>query len=300
MAEVTVNAVVSDELQVKPLQEGEIVKYRLVSAGKKEPGRLKPAVASNYQIVGEENIKDPFGGAGAEEDAGSALIYIQNITAWGQIRLPSGEVQRVPETTGIIFENGGFTCTWENNETYFFLERSKKNLSNKWRDKRVKAIFYKVNDQEESKKQLAMEDLYADAVIWMREADMAELKSIAKKLERFSDHRLKVGDLNDITEIRLKLMQIAKRDARAIIVSSGDKASKKKVQIREAETYNILLFVDSARMWRFYGGEQEELLQVEPGMDRYGALFDHFTSDEGLAAYQKVINQLKKIYKVTA
>ena len=292
----TVNEVLSPEMRVPLLKDGEIARFRLINAGKGEYGRETPTTPAGHMLSGKENIYDPFSGRAGE-------ILIQNLVSEDEFELPDGTVGTKATSEGIFFpKTGEITVTSRQNATYAFLMRSKKNLSNPFKSKqrKVRPVFFLVDDKRAILKKIADEDLYLDIRMWLKESDIKEHKSIAMNLNNSGDPSVRVANTSDPDHLLMALINVAKRAPEVVIKASGDKDTKKRVMIRDAESYDYIIWEESDRKWYFNESPMAEICGVEPGMQRHEGLHLYFSEKEGFPTYAKLGKLMKKIYKVTA
>lgn len=287
-----VNEVLSETYHVKPLPEGDVAVYKLISADKDDPSRIdtstgKPSKCTpTHYMAGKRTIID--------KGNNNTPIIIGNVTGTEQKKMPDGTIIGVPVVSDCVFEKGLMTVTSDEAATYQYLERIDGNRDNPFRNNKKKVIFYRVNNRKAALKDLEIHSLVTDALIWIREADPKEIQSIASNIEGYSINL----DL-PYEVIKKELSNIAIKDPASVIKSSDHKAAKIKLQVLDSIRYQLIMFDEgdnnSLRRWFWVDGDQTDLCVIEIGEDKVEALVKYFTTDEGRKKYQKLAGKLKKI-----
>lgn len=295
----SVNEVLSRRLNVKPLQENEVVSYKLINAGRLSPNitdendnpiKSSPAL---QRLIGSEYIIDT--------GDGNKKKLIQNVVGYMPKRRDDGTTYEQEIVAPIEFsKNGFFHVTANEFGTYCFLERSNKNIDNKFRSKRARNVFAKVGTAREVEGELAKYDLKYDAIDIVRNngLGLTELKALVKNLP---DNIPGKPSLNsEIKNIKIALLKIAEKHPRAIIDASPNNRMKAKCQIMDAESARILEY-DENMNWFIENsvGELELLCEVPVGKDRFDFLVDFWMKKENKASYQNMVRILKKAKTVS-
>jgi hypothetical protein len=261
----------------------------------------KSLVAPDYYALNsKENIVDPFA-----NDGMGKTIMLKNIISFEPVELPSGETTLKPILEKPAFKKGVIELTHEQNNTYIFLMRSKKNKDNPFH-KKGRKIFRKVNTKKEQYDALQDEDLEYQAQKLVREANWTDKRAIINKLNTSPDPRFHVkASTEDMQGMNLELIRLAKKFPKRVIMSSGDIVAKTKVYIADAMVYGLLLWNNEHSSWSIYQPDSKkdrmiEMLTVGPDEEKIDALITHFKTDEGRKHYTVIVTALQKILKATA
>lgn len=300
----SLNDVLSKTLQVKPLAPGETAQFELVNRYKKEPGREEPSCPELWAISEKEMIYDP----GANNGMGGSVL-IQNIIGFEpkEIAGSEGRMYNKPVLKKPEFIKGVLTVGHEENNTYIFLMRSKKNIMNPFRGSKTRAVFRPVNLKKETYDQIQVLDLQWQAEKLIRESDWNVSRTIRANLNKSPDQRFHIKSAeNDLQGMKLELIQIAKSNPKKIIMASSDVESKNRVYIADALQFNILIWTESTRTWSLYDSNSKEkdkvneLTIVDADKDKVDALLDHFKTEVGRKHYTLFVHILTKIFKVAS
>lgn len=298
------NDILSDRLKVKPLKDGETVEYRLIKADEIdrarvsdqfEPGAgrsLTVSVGDNW-LAEKENIIDPFAVKNPDGTFSSRRKMIMNIISASPNKLPSGETKMEPILDKLKFDDGKIFCNNDNFETYIFCERSNKNISNSFRDKRVRALFYRIERGDIHIKKVNDWDLRYDAMSIVKFASQAELKAMFQKVPSNLTKDL-VSNVDNLSDIKVALMNVADQFPLHIMKIGGDEKARTKVAVIDAERYDVLVFDSQARTYFFNHGGKEPIYTVEIGENRLDALVDFFIEDKKARAF--LWKEMKTIY----
>jgi hypothetical protein len=296
----------SRELYVTPLKKGEVAVYRLIDADKDDPtmkdDKGKPRKRTpGYLHCGEKNIYDPIQ---------QKTVTILNKVKKRKVKTALGEITtETPEAVVFRSHSPAVRVTHEEPELYAFLERSPENQSNPHAGPGKKK-FYRVDTQKKITKELAIDLFMLDAMNWVKDAKLDDLKICAQKVMSIrGDVKIKL-DWKDsessiaIDTLKRDLMAIAKTDPIVIMKGSNDDKAKMRLQIQDAERYNVIMFADGdkiksekkQRQW-FYNDEAlTTICTVDVGRNKYDGLVEFFEKDkDGSKHYEKVIETLKKI-----
>lgn len=288
------NDILSNRLKVKELREGQMVTYKLVNAGITSPNIFdendnpKKTSPAGAWIVGEERITDP--------GDNNRKKLIRNIVAVRSEQASDGTIREIPIVSKIEFNRHGYvSVTDEQFETYIFLERSSKNGSNKYRSKGGRVRYIRLNPTVETENALSKKQLIADAVDMVRNEalTLTELKQIVKNIPENVSGRPSLD--SSLENIRLALWNIAERDPKMIINAGPDISMKKKCQVLDAESANVLEFDDNRSWWvEKMNGELEHLCEVPVGEDRYKYLVEFWSQKENQNSYKNMTAVYKK------
>lgn len=301
---VEINDVVSPELQVTVLEEGQTATYKLCDVDLKDLSHIDEAsgkpknCAPRRSMLPKATITDPFT---------KRRVIIQNITGT-EIKMGPDDLPReVPKIERLNFpRTGALTVTYEHPGTYSFLERHPRNRDNPFRDKSKLPLFYRVNAKRKAITEMENIYLKSDALEWVKKADLTELKAIYQKLDPTSQGMIGTSEFE---VMRRDMFSFADRFPPLLLKASNNKEAKMKIQIMDAEFFNIIAFFDidemgvnRNRVWMFTGG-MGTICEIEINENKYDALAAYFVKKdnaEGKAAYRTMIETLKKILGVPA
>lgn len=289
------NKTLSPQMRVAPLKEGEVAKFRLFGVGKVEKGREEPSTPEVYALSDREVVLDPFDENGVNQKT------IGNVVTSKRVELAGGQVIMQPVTKRPQFIKGYLDVRHTENNTYSYLMRSKKNGSNKFRTRGAKVVFELVAGQKEVINALQQEDIVWAAQTIVRSANWTDLRALGTKLNESPDVRLHVKNLDDKDQAMLRLINISKQFPKVLINYSSDMKSKCKIQIYDAEAFQLLVFEPSKDTWYLNDGKQyKEVHQVSPDKSRIDSLIDFFLSEAGNGKFAEVSAALRKVLKATS
>lgn len=290
-----VNKILDRRMHVKPLNEGEFVKYRLKKADQtdvtrtEESSGLKLKHQQVYSFPGKKRIYDPFQ---------KRKVMIQNVMSFKYEKMPTGEMKEVPILARLTFpKEGEIIITHRDNDKYAFLERLDENESNEFRDPNVKAIYYRVDVKKQAAQELEKDYVKVDAMLWVRDANETEVKSIYNYLDKETRKEI---NADSFEQMKKGIFKLAEKNPILVLKGSTNKLAKVKVQVMEAERYRIISFSEGGdgeeRRWVLIAGKPETICKIEPGTHKIDGLVKFFTSDSnGKDWYQKIIDELKKV-----
>lgn len=274
------------------LKEGERAVFKLLSVGKREPGREEPTAPEVYKMAAKESILDPF-------DDNKRKTFAGPLKEHKLVGTRMVAIYHSPE-----FIRGYFTVT-EDTEMYIRMMRSKHNVSNKFAKKMGKGgrpLFMLVSEAKELNDQLQIDDLkyYAETIV--RNATYEELKTICVALKKSPDARLHVkaytpGERENHPAIKIELTYIAKLYPKQVISASDDGKSKLQVQIFDAMNLQILVFEQGAYSMFDPKGKFVEVHRPEVGADKMASLIEYLMSDAGRDHYGMIAVELQKTLK---
>lgn len=297
--DLTVNGRVSEQLQVKPLNEDEVAIYKLIKSDQDDITRTEETSGKKmkhqqvYSFVGRKRIYDPFA---------KKRIMIENITSFKHEKLPSGEIKEIPIVGRLKFpRTGEIILTSRDFETMQFMERMNENRDNPFRDASgAKPLFYRVNSKRALVKELEDDYLKVDAMIWIRDSQEIELRAIYKGLDAETKREIN-ADAN-FEQLKRGLFKVAEKYPILVLKASANKSGKLKVQCLEAEKFRVILFDEgdnsTPRRWLFTGKGAEEICPIEPGVNKYDGILKFFSEDaKGKDWYKKIIDSLTLVLK---
>lgn len=291
------NGIVSEAMRVKPLKEGQSALYKLCdcdtvdrSRVDEETGQPKQA-QPRYSLYGAGiNIFDRFTGK---------RHILQNVTGIKYETMPDRTQREVPEITRVHFErNGTKSVNYTQEGTYIFMERHPRNRDNPFRDKTKKPIFYRVSNNKVVNADNERFMIMADTMDHIKNADLAELKAIYEALDPTAKRSV---NANNFDILKRDLYQMAQKDPIAIMRCSSNKEVKMKIQLMDAEFYNIITFLENSeeagsnRAWIYADGKK--ICNIDIATNKVEGLIQFFENkkEEGVAEYRKILAQLKKI-----
>lgn len=284
-------------LKPKPLGPDEKAVFRLCSVGKKEYGREEPTAPEVYQLTAKERIIDPF-----EKDAKGKAVRVNKTIGTYVV-----ENKQVGNRLQAIYKAPQFIkgyCVVGSDEPgmYDRLMRSRMNVSNKFRKSmgKCKDVFMLVEDNKEISDQLMLEDLRLDAQIMVKQGSWMKLKEIAEKMNTSPDQKhhvksYKPGMNDNITGLKLELIQLAKTYPKAVITCSDDEKAKLTVQVLEGLNFGVLIYQKDA-YWLMDSGAEGIRKIHQPGVDedKKESLIQYLMSDKAEATYVEFSNLLEK------
>lgn len=278
-----INDIVSKEMQVPALKPGEVKLFRRLLKGQIDPSTKEPYILSDYWMMGKAMVYDPF-----SKPPRSVLLL--NEVGQRPIVMPDGVTRYEPIVEMIKWdESGEILCTEANHEKYCFLMRSNLNKSNPLRNNKKKPLFAVVDKLAEVKEELADFDLTVEAHQHVKSADMTELQVIAKKLN------IKVAPDLLRTDI---LNRVHQGQAKNILKASSNTDLKKRIQVADAEKYDLIVFNDTTGEWFFTDEREKAICEVKLDTDRVEGLLEFFAAEGGAGYYATLAKKVKKLYEV--
>lgn len=289
------NQVLSKELHVKPLREGEVAVYKMCASDEldlsrqdEETGKFRNK-SPGYTLAKKYSVYDPKQGR---------RVIIGNVVGVQHEEMLDKSLRTVETCASVRFELGkNLTITHLSNDTFQFLERLDQNRDNPFRNPKKKAMFYRVSEKRQAQDKNYKSLVLTDALNWIAKIDAVEMKVINTKLP----DGIKM-DLNlDWEILKAKLFDMTLADPVMIMKASSDIHTKYKIQVMDAAKYQIILFDEGdaakPRAWYFNRGEDvPKICDVEVGKNKVEALADHFKKD-GAGMYKKVIMELNAFLK---
>lgn len=274
-----INDQLSKDLRVPALKPGEKKLFRRLLSGKIDPQTGEPFVLSDFWQSGKAMVYDRFS---------KKSVLLLNVVGSRQIELPSGEMFTKPVVGMVEWDRtGDKLLTEENFEEYCFLMRSNQNVSNPFRNQTHKTSFYLVDKEREAKLEQADYDLEMEAAYFVRNCDELELKTIAKKRNITTPpERLRMEILN----------RIKQGGAKYVMIASSNGHIKKRIQISDAEKYNILLFDDLNGRWFFTDNNNDIICEVSLDKDKVEGMIEFFDTEEGAKKYALLAKKVKTLY----
>lgn len=280
-----INEMLSPQLRVPDLKPGEMVKFRLLKKGEIDPQTGFPYTLADYWMQGKEMIFDPY-------NKKNKNVLILNAVGFAPVTMPDHTTKYDPRVEYIKWDSTGEKLLGEDAfETICFLRRSNKNKSNPFRNKRRKALFEEINERVILATKFNDENLDLDARLYVRDCDWDELKGIAMNLKMNVDN-------DKLDALRINLMEMVRKDPRGVMLASSNKKMKVKIQVMDAERYEILIFDHTTRSW-FYKEKltDKPLCQVDLDKDKLEGILDFFKTPAGQAEYARFSKTIKTLYE---
>lgn len=307
----TNNERMSPLFRVPPLNKGETAVYKLISAEQNDLSRTtldgKPIKkTASYSMTGIKKIFDPY--------AKRHITITSGRVQQRKTKTPFGEiVSSRPQPVIFSVQKPAIVVGHDEPELYSFLERADENASNPFRNRRVKARFYRVNSRKKIQDQLELADKKTAAQHWvLREAQYKDLLRCAEQVKvlrpdvniRTDYENAEASSAYEL--LKRELWALADRDPETVIKASTKHDAQIKLAIQDAERFQIIMFADGRnvkaagnvqhRQW-FYNDEGLTGIHVlEPGKDKYEGLMEFFLSDkEGQKHFKKITELLKAV-----
>jgi len=314
-----INDQISENLKVKELGENQVAIYKLCDADLVDRARVDEGTGKprnnqpRLNMKGEIMIVDPFT---------KKRVKLRNIVGYKTVER-NGQLIDEPEVKRVQFDhNSTISIGPDDQGTYLFMERHPHNRDNPYRDKsRPKAKFYRVNAKKKAIQEMEYNYILADALTHVSQADKVELALIWKNLDPTS--RKDINPEGTFEQFKRDTFELAKKKPDVVMKASSNKMMKAKLQIMDAEYYNIIQFLESDeenpginRRWVFVD-KDEDICDVPIDVNRFDGLLNYMFSvgieekkmkpeerDEirkiGHTAYQQMAEKLRKIFQPKA
>jgi hypothetical protein len=278
----SINDILSDELKVQPLKEGERVEFRLVLFGQFNPSLNGPAIPALRGLAGRCDINDPF-------DPKRPTKQILNIKSLLPISSPGRETVYDPQIESVHFEStGGKVCTHNENNLYMYLKRHNKNRDNPWRNRKKEVVFYEVNEQRELKKMNDLFEFKTLAGYELIKASDRDLAIMASKLNAVGRKGLRIDISKPPRDIRKSLQQLSQINPADILLTSTIDEVVARVMVETAIDQRWIIFNDfeGEECWKWLRvpgekGPKKIVSVTDPLADRNGDLVTFLVSKEG-------------------
>jgi hypothetical protein len=299
----------SHQLGVRALKKNETVKYKLIESDKDDPSRTevnehlqdtgrRMKKTPGYTMVGKKEIFDSIAGR---------TVTITNKVLRKNIKTPLGDVQSTrPESIKFLSDKPVVEVKWYEPEKYAFLERANENIDNPFRDPSVSAKYYRVDPRKKIEKEAEKDAFEFRAMKWVQEeATFEQLISCAIDVNKHrqvgqqikTDYKNSEAQLGFSTLKRV-LFDLAKSDPKSVIKGSTNKAAIMEIQMRDAETWQLIMFYDGKEekrknTWFHNDTNLTEICQIDIGKNKYEGLLSFLATDEkGKLHYTKIIESL--------
>jgi hypothetical protein len=283
------NKVLSKEMHVKNLRDGEVAIYQLIGAGEISPNRKTQDDDPVYKNPSWQSSRTTM----VRDIETGDVVMIGNVT--GKRPNPAktknnNEPEFIDLLSPMKFVNGFLRLTHLDNPTFQYAERHNANQSNPFRDESKKARYFRVDPKRQAIADNARREILADALSWVMTCDKKEIEAINKQLP--DGFKLNMDDHMEV--IVGKLFDYTQKDPVTVMKASGDKKTIAKITVLEAEKYQIIIWDNDNRTWFFNDEKMEEIHKVPIGKNRVDGLVESFGTPDGHKYYLRVITRLKK------
>lgn len=294
-------------LRVRALHKDEKVIFRLIESEKDDPSitdlHNKPRKRRpGYTLSGKKDILDPIAGR---------TVTIVNKSTKRTIKTALGEITSVkPEPIRFMSDKPAITIGHDEPEKYAYMMLMDENADNPLRNPKVAPVFEIVDNRKKVRKELEKEQFLLEALNWvMKEAKYNELISCAETVMRLRpDIKIKTDwkeseSSHGFEMLKRELFAIAKDDPQTIIKGSTNIDSQVKMQIKDAEHFKQILYVDgklikaggAERSWIHNDMDLTKITTLDVGQDKYSGLLEFFKTKEGAPHYAKMAQALEQI-----
>lgn len=268
----SINDDLSKELQVKPLEEGQIATFKLMRSGIFDPMTGKPATPNSHTIPGIELIFDKFS---------KRTIRIYNIKEYETIEEVGRPIVYKPKHEPVTFWAKPIVCNSDSNDLYFFLKRTSFNRDNPFRSRKYIPVFYEVDFERDARVAVDTTEYKRLALNIVADYEIEELLQLGRGLKDFDI----TIDLNQKDEIlRRSFNLIAETNSEKLILASDDNRSKTRVYIDRAISEMLILFNPDTMSWIWTkapdGGKvKKHIVKIEKGNNPKRALIDYLCDE---------------------
>lgn len=297
----SINEILSDELKVTPLREGETAEFRLIMFGQYNPqleGPLSPALRS---LAGRCDINDPF-------DKTRPTKQIANIDAVVPIVIPGQAQSYKIQVAPVIFPaSGGIICNHQMNNLYMYLKRHNKNADNPYRNTRKEKVFFEVNEKKELELQNNLFEYKTIAGFQLVKATDQEIFLIAERFNKLTERhnralRVDVTLSND--SIRKNLQNISQTNPAELILATDVEDYVARVMIDTAIDQRWIIFDSHPEKlrWEWMRKPLEKgakiITKIDEGADPKKSLAAFLTTKEGSIHFAELKVNHARYYSV--
>jgi len=284
-----------DELDLRPIQDGEVRIFRLINARKLDPNSTKKtSTPQHVGIASQDKITDPYA------SHGPADIIISNIVSYNPITRPGEKTVYDPVIANVNFPSTGeIPCTSQDNELYYYLKLNNKNSSNPHRKKSKRALYYEVDEAANVLKQTNQFDYRTMAANLLLDADDDKMVEYARKINRAGkDNPI---DLNLSEEkIKARLGDLIDNDAMRFIAGVKEDKSYARLVVDDARVRKKITFDETAFTWnwRKIGSEKarKPIIKLDSAKNSVKGLVDYLLTDAGKEARAELITLYEQHY----
>lgn len=294
-----INEILSPELRVRPLKQGEKKEFVLLRAGWVDPNFNggQPISPAGHVLPGEDTIQDPH-------DDLHPVKTIQNIKSFRPVRKPGEPTIYDPVIEAIRFpRTGRIVLTHLNNGTYLFLMRHNKNRDNSNRLLTFKPVFYVVDEKRDAEISRALFRQRTLAGSLLLQLDSGDLVSVAKKLNKEKSIGVSINITKEPEYIREKLQPVTQSHPGLFIEFSDNIRAFLEVLIDSAIRKEVILFDADAdvRTWFWIRSPKQKgpkkICQLEVGNMPIPGLIDFLLSPQGKSHYTELVNRRQEYYQ---
>lgn len=269
------NEVLSQQMHVKPLKEGEIAVFKLIGAGEIDPTTKRPRTKSFYNIQGEEDVFDRFA---------KKIVRIANVVGYTPIS-KDGETKYIPRSEDIIVDyTNTFQCTHQNQETYQFLMRSNKNAKNPYADPNVEKTFYLANSNTVARETNDLDSILINIESVVMTANQDQMKPVFREILPQVDF-----DKLGTQQMRARLRSMvksgyhqARRVGKALKIQSTQvKDIQNMINIYDARDARYLLWDEDKNQWFFNDNAVTPIMEVDRDLEPVLALASFLKTKKG-------------------
>lgn len=280
------NKVLSKAMQVRPLQKGEFVIYRLIEADKVSPN----AVDKNGRPVNNNPSWQSAKQTLVRDIETGEKVMIGNVVNVKPEKNFDGTTRYVDVTAPMKFTDANLRVDDQTFATYQFAERHDANMDNPFRDQSKPAKYYRVDVKKRALSENNKNAILADALSWINTCDHIEIKAINKSLP----DGFKLNLDSDFEIIKSELFKLTMKDPIMVMKASNNRQAIAKIICMEAEYFHIILWEEKERKWFFNDEKMEDLATIEIGKNRIDGLVEFLKTENGKKFYLRLSNRLKK------
>lgn len=293
-----INEVVSKELQIEPLKEGQIKEFMLVNAGVFDPSSNRVVSPQGWGTPGQCMIKDPG-------DKKNPTKLILNVDGYEPVRGQNGITFMNPIVKYLRFDaTGRKVCTHENNNEYFFLKLHNKNRDNKNRIKTAPVRFFEIDEARDSKILKSNFEYKTMAAVLLMESTPDEVFKVARLVNKKPAYGVTI-DLNKEPDYMATALQpVVENFPADFIRLHGDKRSNLRLLVDAAIEEGIILFneheAERKWLWKRTPGTKGAvtICKVIEGNKPVPALIDFLQTGEGGAHLAELKQRQSEYYSV--
>lgn len=286
----------SPALLVPLLKEGEFAMYKLIAADLKDISRKD----DNGNIIPGKPGRKMHHTVKINDPVTRKQYNIRNIVGYTVETLPGGAERDKPKLERFLFKKGGATMIGpDQQETYAWLERHNGNRDNPFRDKNRPAVFYRVNPKKSAIKDMENNDILLDALNYVRDASITTLKAMYEKLSKAAKMNI---DASSAETLKRGIFEYTKNNPILAMKAGDDKATRLKIQLMEAEYFNIIMFdegddeIGAKRQWRMVDKKMTPICEVDLAIPKLDGLIEYLqSSEETIGIYKGILNTLNTV-----
>lgn len=261
----------SERMLPTPIKVGQVKKFRLLGAGQHDPLTGLPSFNTGAIFEGITTVYD----IGKKEP-----VILKNITGKSIKKDKDGKevVEEVIST--VEFNSSGIAYVDHTQpETYVFLSRDNRCITNPFRDKTKEAMWEEIIENRHEEKQRFLSDLKYEALKLIKESSIKDVIAIGKTLTKGG--YLTVNLDGPPSDVRWAIEKVCDKNPEEVIKAGKELLPKIKIDIQDAVNFGELEFQADGNTWVFAKEhENKEICQVEPGKDPLETLAKHLLAEE--------------------